>query len=198
MVTVYEGMLALLDKFGFFNIILPWILVYAITFGILLRTQIFGNPFDTSNKEAAKNARTLSSLVALSVASLVIGSYQAVTNIRNIVPLFALFILIVVCLIIVIAAFTLPEGAVTGQDTLYTKYKKFLAIPASIIFILVLLNYFGFLSGGGTGIDWQSFLDENKEIVEAAIILAFFGLIVWWTVREPKEKRREQSNNTQQ
>ncbi|HIP66846.1 MAG TPA: hypothetical protein EYH09_01860 [Candidatus Nanopusillus sp.] len=192
MVAIYEGAINLLDKFGFFNIILPWILVYALTYGILLNTRIFGDAFNSNNVKEAKMARSISSMIAFAIASIVIGSYHAVTSIRGVVPLIAIFLIIVFSIILVVAAFALPEGELIKTDT-YAKFKKYMGIPATILLILVILNYFGLLKGiSGSGVP-GSFWSKYGDYIGAILMLAAFGVIAYLLVREPKSQ--EQNNN---
>lgn len=190
MVAIYEGMLALLDKFGFFNIILPWILVYAITYGIILKTKIFGDAFNTDNVKEAKMAKNIASMVAFAIASIVIGSYQAVTSIRGLVPLIAIFLLIVFSVILVVAAFVLPEGELTKTDT-YAKFKKYMGIPATILFVLVVLNYFGLLGD----ISESRFWDRYGDYIAAILMLIIFGVVAYLLVREPGAQSQSQQQN---
>ncbi|MEM1804833.1 MAG: hypothetical protein QXI77_02445, partial [Nanopusillaceae archaeon] len=58
--------ISILERFGFFDIILPFILIYAVIYGILAKTQILGNPFDQDIAKA-KFVRSLISLISLSI-----------------------------------------------------------------------------------------------------------------------------------
>ena len=75
-VNPLENAVLLLQDFGFFSVILPFVLVYALIFGLLTNIKLFGD--DESSK-------TVNQVIALAVGAFVITSTDAVNNIMGII-----------------------------------------------------------------------------------------------------------------
>ena len=71
-----------LQKFGLFDIILPFLLVFTLVFAILEKTKILGVE-DTEKKTPKKN---LNSMVAFVTALLVVATNKVVTTINAALP----------------------------------------------------------------------------------------------------------------
>jgi len=177
MATMYEGIIVILEKFGFFNIFLPWMLTYALIYGLLLKSKIFGDPFDQNKPAEAKTIRTISSIIAFSIATILIGSTAVVLRIREVIPLAVLFIIIMFTLIMVLASIYLPKEKIEIGD----KYIKLIALLAIIIFSLLIINIFGLLSG----VSNVNLLNQYGDIIAALGYLFVFVFIVWLLVRSP-------------
>lgn len=102
--------LDLLEQFGFFQVILPVLLIYAIVYGILLKTQLFGNPQDEGKQPWVK---PVSGIVAFSIAFFVVSSTDVVTNINRLIPQSAFMIVIAVLLLMMLSMFGVFNPAAT-------------------------------------------------------------------------------------
>ncbi len=102
-VSPLTNALALLEQFGFFQVILPLILIYAIFYGILLRTKIFG-------EHKQEWVKPVSAVVSLAAAFFVVGSTEVVANINAILPQSAFIIVIAVILLMLLAMFGIVGG----------------------------------------------------------------------------------------
>ena len=188
--TLYESIIRILDYFGVFNIILPFILVYAIIYGILMRSKILGDPF-SQNEQEAKAARTIISLVSAATAFLVVGSVNVVFSIKTVIPYFILYILILFMLILTISVFYLPTGKFDEIE--YSKYRSKILIVAIIIFVIVTLNFFGLLSQN-IG-DIFSILAQYQEIVATIIIFAILIGAVYYITKSPSKEEKPQGKS---
>jgi len=185
MVTIYEGVISILETFGFFNIILPWMLTYALIYGILLRTKIFGDPFSATNPNEARTARSISSIIAFSVATILISSTSVVLKIKEVLPLIILLIIIIFALVLVLAAIYAPKGQIEE------KYIKWVALFGVALFILLMLNIFRIFSDSG----FDS-LEGYGDIIAAFGYLFVFAFIIWLLVRSPSGSSSEGSKES--
>jgi len=92
LVNPLENAVVLLQDFGFFSIIMPFVLIYALVFGLLLKSNLFGE--DAS-------AKTVNQIIALAVGAFFITSTDAVNYIAGIIPQ-AGFLLVVLLLIVMV------------------------------------------------------------------------------------------------
>ena len=89
-----ENVLNLLTAFGFFKVVLPFLLVYAIIYGVLLKTQVLGKSGDAWTKST-------SAIVALATAFFVIGYSPVVKALAQVIPQ-AAFVLVVALLLLML------------------------------------------------------------------------------------------------
>lgn len=180
--------ISILERFGFFDIILPFILIYAVIYGILAKTQILGNPFD-QDVAKAKFVRSLISLISLSIAFLTVGAINIITKLRILIPHIVLYLLSVFLLIISIAAFYLPLEKVDESE--YKKYRKSILFISIVIFSILTLSSLGIVviesvEEGIVG------LIQSEIFVLIVILLIIFLVIYWLTRGEIVEKETKQ------
>lgn len=190
----------ILNDLGFFNVILPFILIYSIMYGILVRTQIFGDPFDKDIAKA-KTVRSIISLVSASIAFLVVGSANVVINIREIIPYIVLYILIIFMLVMTVAVFYLPSGNVNEQE--YSKYRKYIVGVSIFIFAILILYAFGIISFTSSSVSsfsssFYSFLVQNISFIAAIIILLVMIGFAYWISKPVSSSSKDGSNNQSQ
>jgi len=186
--SLYEGVIGLLKNFGFFDIILPFILIYALMFGILAKTQILGDPFEKENEARARFVRSIISLISLSIAFLVVGAYNVVLRIQEFIPYAILYILSVFMLLVSMSAFYLPTGGKVEEKE-FKNYRKIILTLSIIIFAILTLISLGILSAQSlqSGLaDWL-----NNEIIAVILIFGFIIFVVYWMTRGEKEEKKE-------
>jgi hypothetical protein len=173
----------LLKDFGFFQVALPMILVFAVLYGILLKTKIFGD---------IENAQSLCAVIAFSAAFFVVTETTIVKAINQFIPQ-ASFLLIVVMLFLMLIAFF---GVKT--ETFFGTASKWVWIPViilSVIFIAVLGNSLGWFnlssvsqlvsgSGGGGGISSEAFNQATGMGISLAILVGLPLIIIWLMVKK--------------
>ena len=102
-----ENAIGLLQDFGFFSVVLPFLLVYSLIYGLLTKTEIFGLKDDSS-------AKSVNQVIALAIGAFVITSTDVVNLMMGIIPQ-ASFLLIVILLLMMMAALMgLEIGAGSG------------------------------------------------------------------------------------
>jgi hypothetical protein len=153
-----------LEQFGLLDAVLPFILIFAILFTVLSKTNV------VSDK---KNIHMLVSLVIslLVILPHVMGTYppgQDVVNIiNNALPNMALVIVIIVAALIVMGIFRAPgDTGVPGAG---------LMVPLSAI---VIIYIFGLAAGWWKSLSFLSFLN-NPDIQALVVIVLVFGLVIF-------------------
>ena len=164
--SLVEG-LRLLEEIGLTDVLLPFILVFTITFAILDKANIFG--------ENKKNINIVVSLVMglLFVIPHVTGSYKGVDPvnlIKGALPAIAVITIAIIMVILLTGAF----GA--KGDFLAENYKTWIAVVALFIVAVIFASAAGWL---GRLPWWLDFLRDSAT--QAAIILILFtGVLIYF------------------
>jgi len=124
-VNPLENAVSLLQDFGFFSVILPFLLVYALVYGLLDKTQTFGNDSNSVNQ-----------VVALAIGAFVITSTDVVTSMLGIIPQ-AAFLLVIVLLLMMLAGLVGFDPKVLSGDSL-NKYTGALLLAVTLIFLMII------------------------------------------------------------
>ena len=168
--SVFRGMISFLNQIGVYDIILPFILVFTIVFAILEKTRIFG--IDPETKTTKKN---INSMVAFSIAFLVIASTRLVSIINEV---FANMVL----LLVLSVSFLILAGSVFGDEEFSLKNFPGWSLTFMIIMfggiVLIFLNALGWLQ---TLFDlfknWRA--EWASSIIFMIITIAFIIFITW-------------------
>jgi lysylphosphatidylglycerol synthetase-like protein (DUF2156 family) len=101
-----DTVITLLQNFGFFRVILPFLLVFSIIYAVLIKTEVLG-------KEGP--GKSASIVVALVAAFLVIVYTPVVNALATILPQAAFLIIIVVLVLMVLGLFGVKMEKYTGE-----------------------------------------------------------------------------------
>lgn len=166
-----------LEKVGFFEIVLPWLLFFAIFLGLLLRTKVFGEE------------RNLNSIIALAVSLFVVKYTPAVGTAVYYTQLFgiggmiiaALFVFV---LLLKIVGFDLKE--------IFAETEKRWVHP--LIAILVAFIVYGIYSSAiGKGLDLNTKLGVSEDTWTLILVGIFILLVVWFASRGGGKEERKYS-----
>ena len=118
-----------LKDFGFFDVVLPFLLVFTIVFAILEKTMILG-------KENEKPKKNLDAMVAFSVALFVVAASNVVAVLQQSLPMVTLVLIIIVCFMLLMGSF-MGTGEFSFNNYKYTKYFLvfFILVGLSLIFL---------------------------------------------------------------
>ncbi len=124
-----EIAITFLRDFGFFDVVLPFLLVFTIVFAILEKTMILGH----INNQPKKN---LNSMVAFSIALFVVAASNVVAVLQESLPLITLVLVAILSFMLLMGSF-MGTGEFSFKDYTYTKYflVLFLLISISLIFM---------------------------------------------------------------
>ncbi len=165
----FNSIISFLKTTHFYDVILPLLLVYTITFGVLKKTKIFSSGNDEENDN-------LYAVIALVFALLVIGSIETVRYIESIITNVIVFLIFIVVILISL-------GMIFGEDLskIYKENDKLnLKIVGPIVaFILTIitiiaLKALGLFSYFSTIINWLT-----SDAVITMLIIAGIGAAIY-------------------
>ena len=171
--SVLSNALDFLREFGIFDVILPFLLVFAVVFGILEKTRILGEERVGKELYPRKN---LNAIVAFVMAMLVVAATKIVGVINAALPQISLLIIVSLSFLLMIGIFMKPD------NTLYEKLAGgWLTFIMIIMFVAVILIFLGTIPAN----EEQSWLEfAYNYVVEfwsgtlvATIILV--AVVIW-------------------
>ena len=178
----YDILITLLNNIGFFNVILPFLLVYAVMYGILSKYKILGDPFAEGDK--GKVTRSLISILSAATGFFIVGSANVVLSLRTLIPYIVLFLLTVFFLILAISPFLQREEK-SGEIQLGSKTRIILLTAAIIIFTLMVIFILGLYNYVASAVT-SPVLASLQPFIETIIILAIMLGIAYWAVKPSK------------
>ena len=98
----FRGIIEFFGDIGIYDVVLPFLLVFAIVFAILEKTKIFGVD-EIEGKEYSK--KNINSIVAFVMAFLVIASSQLVATINEALANVVLLLILSVCFLMLVGSF---------------------------------------------------------------------------------------------
>jgi len=84
---------------GFYEFLLPFLLVFTVIFAILEKTKLFGVD------ESGRSKKNISAVIALVLGLLVVSQFEVVANLQHFLPRITLFIIIAMMVLILIGLF---------------------------------------------------------------------------------------------
>lgn len=144
-----------LEQAGAFSYIIPFLLIFALVFGILTRTQIF------------KDNKTINAVLALAVGLLALQFHFVPIFFSEIFPRLGIGLAIILSFLILVGLF-LPEDN--------NKYANWLLLILSVVIFVVVLSQSAIWSGLGTGGYWTWFIYDNWANVVFWIVI--LGIVI--------------------
>ncbi|MEK6856808.1 MAG: hypothetical protein AABX49_02215 [Nanoarchaeota archaeon] len=153
---------------GGFDVILPFILVFAVTFAVLRKIKLFG---ENKNVDA---------IVSLILAAFLVSSTTIVNVLTGFLPRVSMIVLVLLMLILVVGIFS--GGSEWGGGWLFV---------GAIIAILSVLWALG------AAAEWDVPLvgEITEQDVGTLIVVGVFVLVIWLIVREPNDKNKSSAVN---
>lgn len=169
MASTLQGTLEFLKGFGVFDVIVPFLLFFAIIFAFLEKTSILG-----------KKKSNVNLIVALSVSLLVIATNKAVNFISTVIPNMILILVLLVMFVMITGVFFKE-----GDYSFYESHKGMFGFFMVLLFILTI----GFVlqawpvEGSTTLLErmWDAIASGSSgEVVSGVVFLAVMvGAIVF-------------------
>ncbi len=153
---------------GGFEVILPFLLVFAVTFAILRKIKLFG---ENKNVDA---------IVSFILAAFLVSSTAVVNILTGFLPRVSMIVLVLLMLILVVGIFS--GGSEWGGGWL------FFGAVIAILSVLWAL---------GAAAEWNVPLvgEITEQDVGTLIIVGVFVLVIWLIVREPSDKSKPSAVN---
>jgi len=175
--SVLAGTIQSLANLGLYDVILPFLLIFVISYGVLTKTKILG--------EGSEN---LNAMFAFVFGFIVVAF-------ANIVQIINAFLANMALILVIIIGFLLLVGMLLGDkesldDIFPSNYRKALVVVLFIVTIFVILGITGAL-------DWiyRAIGHSNigPLITNLIILIIFFG-ILYWIVKGAGPSRNDDSD----
>ncbi|MBT4334573.1 hypothetical protein HOD61_02030 [archaeon] len=124
MVSTLQQSIEFMKDFGMFDVVLPFLLVFAIIFAILEKTFILGKETDGAPK------KNLNSIVAFVIAMLAVATNKVVSALNEALPNVVLLIIVSVSFLMMIGVFLK-----TGELDLLDKHKGWYTLFTIMMFV---------------------------------------------------------------
>lgn len=179
MVSPLGNAIQFLENFGFFDVLLPFLLVFTVVFGILEKTRIFGSEKDKDGMEHPK--QNINSMIAFVIGLFVVVTPKLVRGIQVSLPQIA-FILIALVSFMLLAGSIVSSGEFSFEKR--TGWRVTLTLLLFISILAIFLN----------AVDWLDpvldyIADRWKDTFIVSIV--FLGIIIgtiFYVVRSPVKK----------
>jgi len=170
--SVFRGMIQFLGEIGVYDIILPFLLVFTIVFAILEKTKIFGVDDVDGVKTTKKN---INSMVAFSIAFLVIASTRLVAIINEVMANIVLLLMLSI-------SFLILAGSLFGDKEFtlenFPKWMTFFMIIMFVGIVVIFLNALNWLGPiFSVFVNWRA--EWAASIIFMIITIGFIILITW-------------------
>ncbi|MBU4501928.1 MAG: hypothetical protein KKA79_04995 [Nanoarchaeota archaeon] len=158
----FRQAIQLMEDFGFYDVVLPFLLVFTLIFATLEKTKILG-----------KESRKYNALIALTISLMFVAATNLVEALNEYLPIVGLVLAIFLGLMLILGLFGVQEGK--GVQTLGW-------ILAGVVSIIVGFSYV-------PRIKWfegifESIGDYSTVLVTVAILVA----ILAWVVKAEEKK----------
>ena len=147
---------------GFYEFLLPFLLVFTVIFAILEKTALFGY----EDEEKKKTRKNINAVIALVLGLLVVSQFQVVSSLNQFLPRISLFIIIAMMVLIMIGLFAGNMSKGFGGVMLF-----FVAAIAIIATYSALAPLMGF--------EVTYWLQENWDtiLIALVVIAALFAVV---------------------
>lgn len=186
----------LLKDFGFFQVVLPLLLVFAVLYGILTVTKIFGD----NDKAVSINA-----IVAFSASFFVISSTEVVQMMNELLPQASFLLVISVFLVMLLSIFLGDPKKLIGEGSKW--WAKGALILICIIFLgvvdasidsievpvihqinnaLIADDGSSGSGSGGSGLPWYedpAYTTLINALISIGLVIGFPIIVIWIMVR---------------
>ena len=156
--------------FGFFDIILPFLLVFTIVFAILEKTKILGE--DRSN---------LNAMVAFVIGLLFVGAIGLVSIIDQALPNVALFLIVILSFLMLFGAFVGADG-IKFENTWYKGGALFIVFIAVLAIFLDALGWLNWILNYVNS-SW------DKTVIPTAIFFLIVLGAIWYVIGGGNKKK---------
>ena len=179
MVTPLGKAVEFFREFGMFEIVLPFLLVFAIVYAVLEKTKILGV---TKHKNEEYTNKNLDAVVAFVVAMLVVAAANIPLVINEALPNIILLLIVLVSFLVLVGVF-----AKTEELNIYGWHAKLNVFFAVILFLGVVMIFLGAIRNKA-GKSWLELtfnwiVEQWQGPVFASIIIFILAIvtIVWLT-----------------
>lgn len=168
----FRAVIQKLIDIGFYEIFLPFLLVYSVVFAILQKSKIFEG--GSSDQSQAKN---VNAIVAFVFGLFVIASIQTVKHIQSLIVNIVLIVMFLLTVLVVLG-FLFGEGYKNILDNTYVKWG--LSILVFLVALGILLSMLGVWDWIA---DWWDSLSGSSDTFSTLFVMVIIGFILYWITK---------------
>ena len=177
--TVLGEAVEFLQDFGFFDVILPFLLVFTIVFGVLEKTKIFGTEMIGGKPYPKKN---INSMMAFVVAFFVVTAKEIVAAIQTSLPMVSLILLAIVSFLMLIGSLATGENEFNFLE-MFKGWRGFMVTLFFIAIVGIFFQSFGWLQPL-----WDYVSGQGQGLFIILVFVAIVGGVISFVIpKAPKE-----------
>ncbi len=138
-VSPFTRVLDLLTAFGFFKVIIPFMLFFALIYAIILKTGVLGDP------RTNPWTKPVAAIISIATAFLVVAYTPVVEAIQTFVPQAGFLLLVVLLILMVLGMLGIKTEGQWGEGLAP------LAVIIGIVVVVIFLVMVGYAAGPGIG-----------------------------------------------
>lgn len=158
-----------LNRFGFYDVVLPFLIIFTLVFAILEKTKILG--MDEKTKKPKQN---INAMVAFTVALFFIAIPKVVSALKLSLPYVAILLVVIMAYLMLVGAYASGDKEFNFENSRF--WKGFLGILVFIALLVIFLNSFGWLDSV-----WDYIVENWQDtfIVSLIFVAAIIGTVFW-------------------
>jgi hypothetical protein len=175
------GVVDFLTRFGLFDVVLPFLLVFTIVFAVLEKTRIMGKDKDGNPKA------NLDAMIAFVMAFMFVAATKLVKALNIALPYVVIMLVVIICILLLVATFYTDK-----EFDFFENYEKMKG-PILVVVIIGVLSAFVFAMG------WMGYVINYVSTNWDSTVFAsiFFGLLIvvmmYFIVRTPNDNSSSNS-----
>lgn len=139
--SVFRESLVFFDRIGLYDVVLPFLLVFTLVYGVLEKSKIFGTEKGQDGETYGR--KNLNAMIAFITGFIVVASAQLVELIHVLVARVALILVILIFLMILIASFHEQQP---DEGFSLKEWQKWLSVVVLVAVVLIFLDGVGWLT----------------------------------------------------
>ncbi len=171
---LYEA-LGFMHEFGIFDVVLPFLLVFTVVYGVLEKTRIFGTEDD-------KPRKNINAMVAFTIGFFVVAATQVVDIMQEMLPYLMLILILIIAFMVLFGA-TVSDS--DGGLDLWGHMEKHKGIFAFGIVIAIIAILLGAMKLWDDFMGWI-YSNISGPAMSTIILLIVIGIFIWIVVGEKK------------
>lgn len=187
MASGFRSVLSFFDAIGLFDVVLPFLLVFAIVFAILEKTKVLGTD-EIGGKQYPK--KSLNGIVAFSISFLVIASAELVELLTTVSSQVVVLLFLSVLFLLLVGSFYREGESVFLEGGWKTLFMILMFIGIVGIFLNAIKT--------PTGESWLDrignyFTGANDQLIGSIALLAVMVGAIAFMLAEPKKEQSKHS-----
>ena len=183
--SVFRGSLAFFEKLGVYDVVLPFLLVFTLTYAILEKTAIFGKEKVEGKELTRKN---LNGMTAFVMAFFVVASTKLVAMINKVLANVVMLLVLIICFLLLAGSFH------SGKEEFFLKkgWKTLFMIISFVGIILIFLNAWPYGENDNLlNFIWYNIAHNMNSVAVSSIVLIVIIIVFMLYVTGAFEKKKE-------